>query len=174
MKVYAIQPRQVTFRDDDTYMPPFYDAGHAMTELSEKGYILQGKTTQDAFEKLHDDVNALLKEKATASTGVWHHDWVNGVRYNDKSLKQVVVRWGEKKDEFAGMLTRFWESNKFNKFVNIKQTVANYLTNFEGIQPPSFFEKIFSRHESMKYINKEVDISNVIYLFLKPGKHRLK
>lgn len=172
MKVYAIQPKQVTFRDDDTYMPPSYDAGDAMIDLSRRGYVIKGQTTRDAFEKLHDDITSEINKTATAPSGVWFNDWANGYRFNDKTVKFAVKKWGMKKEDFASLLTRFWEANRGNRFINQEQAISNFLTNFEGLSKPSFFENLFSR--PTEYISKKIVIDNIVTLFLKNGKHQLK
>ncbi|MBE7711338.1 MAG: hypothetical protein E7Z92_04270 [Cyanobacteria bacterium SIG31] len=171
MQVHAIRPNQLTFRDDDTYFPPSYDYSDAMGDLNKRGYILQGKDSRDAFERLYQDVDNVLTETATNPTGVWYKDWANGFRFNDKSVKHAVQQWDMKKEEFVSLLSRFWESNKGNRFVDTKLAITNFLTNSEGLTKPGFFQMFSSK--AAEYNKKFYTINNVISNFLKTGKHRL-
>ena len=104
MKVHAIRTNQLTFKDDDTYFPPTYSCWDAFNSISEQGYIIEGKTTKDAFEKLHDDVNADLVRVVNSGKGVWREKLATGYRFNDRSVKYAVDKWEYPKEDFARLL----------------------------------------------------------------------
>ena len=174
MQIQAIRTNQITFRDDNTYIPPSYSAYDAMADLSKQGYIIQGNSTKDAFEKAHDEINNELERKAKAADGVWHDDLAQGYRYNDRSVKRAVVKWTMPKEDFSALLTRFWEVNKTNPFRNVKESIANFLINYEGLSKPSFFEKIKEIFNPSKYTIQESLLEKVTNSFLKNGQHKLK
>ena len=175
MKIQPISTRQVNFKDDNTYIPgEHYTVSNSLQKLSSEGYIVQGKTNADAFEKLHHDLNDDLRKTAQARSSVWHHEWVEGYRFNDKSVKRIVYAWGMSKDKFTKLLTRFWEVNKNNSFKNVDDSVANYLENYEGLKKPSFWEKITSFFSPSEYTVKQRVLKVVTNLFLKNGQHKLK
>ena len=174
MQIQAIRTNQITFRDDNTYIPPSYSAYDAMADLSKQGYIIQGNSTKDAFEKAHDEINKELERKANAPDGVWEVDLAQGHRYNDRSVKRAVVKWTLPKEDFSGLLTRFWSVNNSNSFKNIKESIANFLINYEGLEKPSFFTRIKEIFNPSKYTRQEMLLENVTNLFLKKGQHKLK
>ena len=45
MQVYAIKQNEITFKDDNTYIPPSYSYVDAMHDLKQQGYVIQGKDT---------------------------------------------------------------------------------------------------------------------------------
>ena len=175
MKVQAISPRQVSFKDDNTYIPPTYTVNDSITKLSKEGYSIQGKTPKDAFNKLHDDLNLDLKRTANAPTGVWFKDWSEGYRFDDKSVKYLVRSWDISKEFFSNLLTNFWEINKNNAFNNVGNSVENYLVNYEGLEKPSWFKRVFKCFgKTLEYIKKENILTNITENFLVKGQHRLK
>lgn len=179
MKVQAIKPNQVSFRDDGTYVPPIYDGANAMVTLKNKGYMISGTTNYDAFERLHKDIVTDLENLANSPKGVWAHKWAEGVKYNDRSVKYIVAQFGMRRDEFAKTLTEFWELNKTNPFHDMKNSISNYLVNYKGLKKPSFFQNALNSiglHNFVKndYIRLSNVIGNVTTLFLKTKQHRLK
>ena len=75
------------------------------------------------------------------------------------------------KEEFVSLLTRFWEANKGNRFVDIKLAITNFLTNSEGLTKPGFFQMFSSK--AVEYNSKSNILDSVVSMFLKQGKHRL-
>ena len=174
MRVQPIGPRQINFKDDDTYFPTEYWPADSILKLKRNGYIIQGETNVDAFDRLHEDINADLKKVANSRSGVWYMDWVNGRKFNDRSVKYAVHEWGMSKQKFTKLLTSFWEVNKNNTFKNVDKSIANYLENYEGLKRPSFFTRLINFMTPLEYSVKESILDIITNNFLKNGQHRLK
>lgn len=168
---YAVSRRNVSF-GDDCYAPSSYRPKNAMNDLKAHGYEIHGNGTRDAFEKLYDDVNSVLSTMARSKDGVWKRDYERGVRTYDNTLKYTVSEWELPRDTFSSLLTRFWEKNKTNNFSDIKGSVTNFLTNVEGMEKPGFFQSFMSKFAD--YFKKEGVLTDVVKIFLKDGKHRLR
>ena len=94
------------------------------------------------------------------------------IRTYDNTLKYTVSEWELPRDTFSSLLTRFWEKNKTNNFSDVKGSVTNFLTNVEGMEKPGFFQSFMSKFAD--YFKKEGVLTDVVKIFLKDGKHRLR
>ncbi len=163
--------RNVSFGDDCGYIPNSYTTTNAMSDMKKKGYVIQGINTRDAFVRMYNDVNGELAYRASMPDSMWYKEYLqNGNSYDD-SIKYTVQDWKLQRDDFVGMMTRFWQKNKNSKFNNIKEMVTDFLTNSEGLQKPNFFQMFSSKFAN--YLEKKSVLTDVINFFLKDGRHRL-
>ena len=171
MRIVAATPiktqRNITFGDWET-QAELFKPRDAIKTLSEDGYRLSGSTNKDSFERLYDDMHKVLSKKANMTRGTWKENYSG---YDDR-IKIVVERIEGTKEEFAGMLTRFWENIKVTKPIKASQAVEQFLENVEGIKKPGFFESLLPGKET--FFKKADILENVFDHFIKTGKHMLR
>lgn len=177
MNVTAVQPKAVSFRDDTNFYT-HYHVKDAMSDLSEKGYKIDGDNNTDAFGKLYHDVNNQLKTIAEAPSSMWGDEYVHGhPRYEDGSVYVLVERMEYDRNFFAGLLDRFWARNKDVKPEKLSEAIDPFLELHENTPVPSFWQRIRSwlwAGDFKEYFKKEAILSDVVDVFLKEGKHNLK
>lgn len=178
MKVMSVQPNVVTFKDDTNFYT-HYHVVDAISDLSEKGYKIEGNSNTDAFVKLYCDVNSRLKEVAEAPSSMWGDEYVHGhPRYNDGTVHVLVERMSCDVRSFAGLLNRFWAHNKNVKPEKLIEAIDPFLELHENVPVPNFWQRLGSilnvTAKFNEYFQKENILSGVVEGFLVKGKHNLK
>lgn len=164
--------RNISFGDDCGYVPDWYRPSDAMKDMKNKGYVIQGINTKDAFDRLYNDVNCELNLRASMPDAVWIKEYQSNAAYQDnRKIKYTVHNMSLEKEDFSSMLTRFWQKNKNNAFNDVKGTVTDFLTNTEGMKKPNFFQMFMAKFAN--YIEKQTILTDVVKCFLKEGRHRL-
>ena len=160
--------KKISFGDDCGYMPDSYRPSNAMKEMRRNGYVIRGTNTKDAFERLYDDVNYVLNVTEKRADAISHKDYLENPNV-DRKIKLIVKRWEIAKNDFANMMTKFWNVSKNN--IQSKEVVTDFLTKTEGMKKPNFIQMFFPKYT--EYLKKEGVIKDVVYYFLKDGLHVL-
>ena len=165
--------KNVSFGDDCGYTPDWYKPTNAMTDMRNKGYIIQGYDSRDAFERFYDDVSKELAVRAKQPDAVWFSEYQKNPAYQDnRAIKRTVHNWNFSREDVTGLLSRFWDRNKNNPFNDTKGAVTNFLTNSEGMKKPNFFQMFLPKFTP--YLERDSLLTDVVKLFLKDGRHRLR
>ena len=169
----TVSKRNISFGDYCGYIPNRYDYSDAMENMKKRGYVIQGYNNKNAFERLYDDVAGQLANRASKSDAVWIEEYRANSDYQDnRAIKDIVCKWKLAKEDVAGLLTRFWERNKNDKFNNTNAAVKNFLINSEGMKKPNFFQMFMPKFAT--YIERDALLTTVVNIFLKEGRHRLR
>ena len=163
--------KNVSFGDDCGYVPSNYRYTNAMSDLSKKGYVVEGADNRSAFAKLHNDINNFLNRLVNSKQGEWSEIVSTKSYYSEEGApKYSVHRWEMTKENFVNFMTRFWEKNKSNSFVDEKASVTNFLVNCEGMKKPGFFQMFSSKYA--EYFEKSELLMQFIKKFIKTGQCR--
>lgn len=160
--------KNISFGDDCGYVPNSFRPSNAMKEMRRNGYIIRGVNTKDAFERFYDDVNHVLNATEKKPEAISQAEFLKNPNV-DRRIKFVVKRWDMAKNDFANMMTKFWNVGKNN--IQSKEVVADFLTKTEGMKKPNFFQSFLPKYT--EYLKKEGVIQDVVYYFLKDGLHIL-
>ena len=169
---HSVSKRNVSFGDDCGYTPEWYKPSNAMTDMKNKGYIIQGYDNRDAFERFYDDVSKELAVRASKPDAVWFSEYQKNPAYQDnRAIKRTVHNWNFSREDVTGLLSRFWDRNKGKSIYNTKETVTDFLTNSEGLKKPNFFQMFLPKFTP--YLEKDNLLTDVVKLFLKDGRYRI-
>ena len=173
MKIMSYAPnysinKKISFGDDVGYVPNQFRTTQAMEEMSKNGYVVRGVNTKDAFERLYTDVDAVLNATEAKPYAISNKTYQQNSNVG-KNIKYIVKRWEMAKEDFANMMTKFW--NTSNKNIQAKEVATEFLTKTEGMKKPNFFQMFLPKYT--EYLTKEGIIQDVVKYFLKEGKHML-
>ena len=160
--------KKISFGDDCGYVPSTYNRANAMEEMSKNGYIIRGTNTKDAFTRLYSDVDAVLNYTERKPNAISYKAYQENSNVST-NIKYLVRRWDMAKEDFANMMTKFWNTSKNN--IQSKDVVTEFLTKTEGMKKPNFFQMFLPKYTD--YLTKNSIIDDVVRLFLKNGKHML-
>lgn len=142
----------------------------AMEKLKKDGYVLRGNNNQDAFEKLYDKIDdtyaGLIKDKRA----VEYDKYTPSVF--GKEPDYLIMRSKVQRNEFAAVLSKFWDKVRGTKINDVDVAVRDFLVNTQGMEKPNFFQRFSSRFA--KYIDLETILEAVTQNFIKTGQHGLK
>jgi len=139
-----------------------------MEEMSRNGYVVRGIDTKDAFTRLYNDVDAVLNATEAKPYAISNKAYQQNSNVS-RNVKYVVKRWEMAKEDFANMMTKFWNTGKNN--IKSSEVVTDFLTKTEGMKKPNFFQMFLPKYT--EYLTKDGIIKDVVNYFLKDGKHML-
>lgn len=160
--------KKISFGDDCGYVPNQFRTTQAMEEMSKNNYVIRGTSTKDAFTRFYNDVDAVLNATERKPYAISNKEFQQNSNVG-RNIKYVVKRWDMAKEDFANMMTKFWNSSKNN--IQSKEVVTEFLTKTEGMKKPNFFQMFFPKYT--EYLTKDGIIKDVVNYFLKEGKHML-
>ena len=142
----------------------------AMERLRKKGYVLSGNNNQDAFEKLYDQIDNTYEGLVRDKKAVYYEKYTPSVFGKEPDF--LIMKSKVQKNEFATVLTKFWDKVRGTKINDVDVAVRDFLVNTQGMEKPNFFQRFSSCFA--KYIDLETILESVTQNFIKTGQHSLK